>query len=823
MVFLRKRSCIVTLMVVLSLFWGGMHYATSRAQHASPHVIESNDPRVVQAGQWQNQNTAAASNGSYLYSSGSQTDALALSFVGTSLEVIYIAGPRLGTLAVEIDGTVLRTVITTTDQITYAQSTRIDYLTNESHVLRVFGQAGSVIAIDAFVIADSGEMLVSEVGGSPRLPCNVNSQLDAIPFETSLLNSTPFAITADGHSVIYATNGADPTINEYNRLTCVTSPITSLTNTVGGAISLITSDDGQQIIVTTNFRVPPPPATCTEIRKTFWIDRRSTPPVVTQLEPDGICGIVMTGDLSSDGRYYASYTGNTLYVRDLFGGVSTPITHNGSNVLPAPLSDRVAISGDGRYVFFETAQSLVASDNVVAFNVDVYVYDRPTGSFGLAALGPGGVTLNGALSRLHDVSTDGRYVVFSSTATNLGLGNLNGEGDVLLYDRQAQTVAQINVAPNGTPANGPIVLLSKAFIAGDGRSVVFASGATNLVANDTNASPDVFVRNLAAGTTTLISASTTTPGVPANGDSQDPVIATSGHMIAFVSAATDLVPGIGNGTNAHLYLATNPGVPAPVETGRLARFTDTHRLFLSNSLENWTSLSSYTLSLPVAGYGVMGDWDGNGTDTPGIYGNNGVFYYTNTLTDNPTWSAIWIGLLGRPAVAGRLNGGVNHDCIGVVDSGNFPPYGLAFALYFTCDFTNGTAPALTVQWLSVILSDAAGFSGTHQFAAGDFNNDGVASIAIRRGLFIAFTNIAPTTFLSEFSLAQYWGTPSMTGGSEGLFLAGDFDNTGGDSFAVYYPNGNFYYRNTVEWNPGTHLLQQGVPPTGNINTVAAWR
>jgi hypothetical protein len=144
-------------------------------------------------------------------------------------------------------------------------------------------------------------------------------------------------------------------------------------------------------------------------------------------------------------------------------------------------------------------------------------------------------------------------------------------------------------------------------------------------------------------------------------------------------------------------------------------------------------------------------------------------------------------------------------------------------LYFTCDLTDGTAPTLTFQWLSVVLPDAGGFSGAHQFSAGDFNNDGVDSIAVRRGEFIAFTNVPPTTLLSEFNLAQYWGVPPLTGGDYGLFLAGDFDNASGDSFGVFYQNGNFYYRNAVDWYPGPHSLQQVGQPIGTPVQATSWR
>ncbi len=81
--------------------------------------VESDDVRVDRSGNWQNQTASGASGGSYLYGGGGENDALALRFYGPSLEVIYVSGPKLGTLAIEVDDTVLRTVITAADSTRY--------------------------------------------------------------------------------------------------------------------------------------------------------------------------------------------------------------------------------------------------------------------------------------------------------------------------------------------------------------------------------------------------------------------------------------------------------------------------------------------------------------------------------------------------------------------------------------------------------------------------------------------------------------------------------------------------------------------------------
>ncbi|MBI5929658.1 MAG: hypothetical protein HY862_10140 [Chloroflexi bacterium] len=281
-----------------------------------------------------------------------------------------------------------------------------------------------------------------------------------------------------------------------------------------------------------------------------------------------------------------------------------------------------------------------------------------------------------------------------------------------------------------------------------------------------------------------------------------------------------------NSITMRVLTQTNTGFTVQVSNvygDELALFNPSTRnaTLLSTLLDNPAAASYTTFATggPATGQWLMGDWNGDGLKTPGLYAN-GAFYFTNSNTTTSTWSSVWIGLIGRPAVAGHFSNTAN-DCIGAVDSANFPPYGTAFALYFTCNFLSGPTPALSLQWLSVVLPDAQGYSGTHQFAAGDWDGNGVDSIAIRRGAYIAFTNVPPTTLESAFNLAQYWGTPSNN--DYGVFLAGDWNNDGLDSFGVYYNNGYFYRRNDAAWNSGQYLLQRITSPIGTSLNAVTWR
>ncbi len=103
------------------------------------------------------------------------------------------------------------------------------------------------------------------------------------------------------------------------------------------------------------------------------------------------------------------------------------------------------------------------------------------------------------------VSADGRFVVFSSSATNLVVDDRNGIGDVFFLDRQTATLELISIASDDvTQGNGQS---SKPFVSDDGRYVAFQSQATNLIANDNNGQPDVFIRDRQLGTTSRASLS----------------------------------------------------------------------------------------------------------------------------------------------------------------------------------------------------------------------------------------------------------------------------------------------------------------------------
>ena len=218
------------------------------------------------------------------------------------------------------------------------------------------------------------------------------------------------------------------------------------------------------------------------------------------------------------------------------------------------------MSASGRYVVLDSAASNLVDGDTNGVD-DVFIYDvrqRVTGRVSVTSAGYEG---NGHSSQ-PAISSAGRYVVFRSSASNLVAGDSNGVSDVFIYDRTVGSTARISVDGAGGESNGPS---SAPAISGDGRYVAFASGASNLVAADTNAVDDVFVRDRLAGTTTRVSVDD--GGGQAGAASARPSISGDGGSVAFDSAASNLVVGDTNNARDVLVRSLALGTTRRVSVG----------------------------------------------------------------------------------------------------------------------------------------------------------------------------------------------------------------------------------------------------------------
>jgi Tol biopolymer transport system component len=235
-----------------------------------------------------------------------------------------------------------------------------------------------------------------------------------------------------------------------------------------------------------------------------------------------------------------------IFVRDLQAGTTTLVSRPSGASGPAADKDSAhpSISADGRFVAFNSdATNLSGEDEKTS--TDVFVRDLQAGTTALVsrASGPAGTPSDGSAFD-PSISADGRFVAFSSTGTNLSDEDAPGDfQDVFVRDRQTNTTTLVSRASATATGDGPVAdtVSFAASISADGRIVAFVSRARNLSDDDRDATEDVFVRDLQARTTTLVSrASDTVGAAAADQSSGSPSISGDGRLVAFTSDAANL-------------------------------------------------------------------------------------------------------------------------------------------------------------------------------------------------------------------------------------------------------------------------------------------
>jgi len=207
-------------------------------------------------------------------------------------------------------------------------------------------------------------------------------------------------------------------------------------------------------------------------------------------------------------------------------------------------SSSPVMTPDGRFLaFVSSATNLVPGDTNGV--ADVFVSDLVLGTIERISLGAGGAECDAACS-YPAISDDGRYVAFNTSATTLVAGDTNAQLDVYLRDRVSSMTVRLSMGAGGVQGDGPSFGTT---MSPDARFVTFASWATNLVPGDTNATRDVFLLDRASGQLERVSVST----VGAQGDGMSgggqllSYVTADGRFVVFASDATTLVPGDVNG------------------------------------------------------------------------------------------------------------------------------------------------------------------------------------------------------------------------------------------------------------------------------------
>ena len=257
--------------------------------------------------------------------------------------------------------------------------------------------------------------------------------------------------------------------------------------------------------------------------------------------------------ISADGRIVAFESsaddlvpGDTNFSRDIFvrdrdAGTTTRVSVSSSEAQGNSHSYNPSMSTDGRYIVFHSKASNFVSGDVFGGFLDAFVHDRDTGTTTLLSVSMFGGVASGNSYDV-DITPDGSYVAFYSSANDLVANDTNNRSDAFIRDLGTGAITRVSVSSAGVEGDGNSLDVT---FSSDGQIVTFSSLATNLVAGDTNGAQDVFVHVVATGVTTRVSESTF--GVQGNSFSRLPRMSSDGRFVAFESRANTLVP---NDTNS---------------------------------------------------------------------------------------------------------------------------------------------------------------------------------------------------------------------------------------------------------------------------------
>jgi Tol biopolymer transport system component len=262
--------------------------------------------------------------------------------------------------------------------------------------------------------------------------------------------------------------------------------------------------------------------------------------------------------VSANGRYIAFESdasnlvpGDTniasdVFVRDRLHETTSRVSVSSTDRQAKGTSLEPVISANGRFVaYYSSARNLVPGPTNSSWGV--FVRDMFTGVTSRVSLSSAGALGSGGQPA---ISATGRYVAFAGWMPG-DPPPTNGVNSIYVRDRRLGTTTRASVSSDGNPANGTS---NFAAISADGRHIGFISDGSNLVPGDTNGSMDVFVHDLRNGTTSRVNVSSGGAQAVLENTSGPPSITADGRLVAFASAAGNLVPGDTNGILADVFI-----------------------------------------------------------------------------------------------------------------------------------------------------------------------------------------------------------------------------------------------------------------------------
>lgn len=435
---------------------------------------------------------------------------------------------------------------------------------------------------------------------------------------TAATGGTAFSVTAQvfsatGAPVTSATNGVSLVSNN---LAFVANPANQNTN-ANGIVTFSGLEFPSNTTGTTTFTVDATGVdaansnTTTVSPAATFFERVSVDAMGTQAN-----GSSAFPDVSSDGRFVAfqAEASNLVpndtnmrsdsFVYDRTNNTIENITVNSNGDQGNMGGNQPSISSDGRYVAFTSRSTNLVTPDTNGAN-DVFVYDRTNNTVERVSVDSGGVEGNGASGNC-SISDDGRYVAFASDATNLAPGGVRG---VYLHDRDTNTTTRLSVNETGTAVNGNSGAVA---ISGNGQAVAFRFTA-DILATDTNGEDDVYVRDLSTNTTEIVSVNNA--GDEGDAESIGADISRDGRYVSFTSLAANLVTPDGN---------------ADYDIFVFDRTTDTVERISQSSGGTLSNGSSFSSNISADGRFVTFESSGTNLVTPDTNGRQDIFVHDRT-------------------------------------------------------------------------------------------------------------------------------------------------------------------------------------------------
>jgi len=327
-----------------------------------------------------------------------------------------------------------------------------------------------------------------------------------------------------------------------------------------------------------------------------------------------------------------------------------PDTGGGSSEIRSTTGLR--LSSDGRFILFTSTSANLVSGQIDRGGNDVFLYDRVSGSTILVSRSGASATTTGNASSAFDdspsISADGRYVTFSSLATDLvpGLVDINNQSDVFLYDRVTGTTTLVSRAQGSALTTGNH-FASDPVLSADGRYVAFRSRATDLIDGflGDGFHINVFLYDRVTGQMALVSRTSSSPATSGGSSSEEVAVSSDGRYVAFLSTANNLVPGqTGLMGNQNLYLYDRV-------TGAttLVSHTSGSPLASTNAISSLPSLSGdgrYLVFQSDASNLVPGQSDNAFGSSPDVFlydRETGVTTLVSHVPGSPATAAEWSG------------------------------------------------------------------------------------------------------------------------------------------------------------------------------------